>query len=419
MDQSGGLGGFRQTAFGIVPSGKEWKCYQTKQLYSGGAYLREKDSLKYKALNTTYRKFVKTISNGTILNLLEAVKNIKPNFNPDEIRPDMALVQHKIDSSYLSKTYRPLTAKQKQEFINLLNEKKVIDAALTNMQNGDWTDDWPYCGIYIIKNNNDTIRIETRRQVDGMLPWEINGVKTYDSAISKFVMACISNYPYSVSQRLLGSTMYEHISDYIQRTYTNDMFERERWDEVAPQNVELLKKHFTILQADSWNDNSGFTFLCKNLPGNVVVSGMLDIQDSKKIKQLIKFATDTLAQFIKTDNFLVKACRDTTGCTIRFSNMLGASNHSFNAAKGYDKTGYLRQFPDNEVLPFAIDMKGGSCANDWLYLPEGKLLLVNYCDDSVFGIPGGSLKSSGNTTRKRAFIFFTADGKYLGQNPGN
>jgi hypothetical protein len=416
VDKSWGLGASRLTTFEIVQENGGWKCYQTKQQYDGFYFTGRKGAANLTLLNSDKRIFVKNISDGTITALLTTIKKIKPVFKPQYIYVSKDSVINNIDYTALKKMHTAFSAKQRDKFFKLLNSGQLIDSALLFLQNDYWTDDSPYCGINIINKNNDTLKIETRQQVDYMLPWLINGVPSYDTAIGSFFIESIGDYPYSAKWRLNGSNIYRKIYEYIRRTYTDEIFARNRIEESSATNLELLKRHFEIREVKPNNNDHVLVLAPRKFSGKVIVSGIVKINELEQLDQLIRFSEDTVKAFLNSGNFLVEACKNTNGCVINFVDSYGISNKNHWFASQTDKNKLLTHYDDSKFLGISISMPGKDRDDEWLVLPDGKLLLFAYYYDNVFGLKPGLLQPTGDSTRKSIFMLFDAGGKLLIKN---
>lgn len=419
VDFGSGLIGFRKTEFEIVKDSALWKCYQTHQEYS---YRGFKDSALYRRLTTNNRIFVKSINERLISNLLKSLCSIKPVFKPQyiNIKPDTLIAQ--LGSQY----WKRLNPFEHQVYLKLLNNKKVINASVEALQEGDWTDDYPFCGIEIIKRNNDTVKIESRRQVDFMLPWVINGVKSYDVGINRFFIEAAGDYPISGKTRLSGKWFPITLANHITRFYKNDIIERHNLETKSPFNFALLQKKFKVLRVENWGKKTKAQLKSKAISANCVITSKFDITNDKQLKCLLAFANDTLKQFLKTDNFLVKAFRKNKASKMHFSfDVSGNINTTF---WNYllERYPYLHAYK-LPVLEFEITrtdigklylFEKEKYGDMWLLLPDGKMVLLAYFDDNVTGVSSDILKPTGIADRKEVFLVFNADGKLIYKDNG-
>jgi len=406
IDASGGLGGGRLTKFEIIRQNDKWKCYQTLQSYSELLWW-QKDSATLKSLNSKDRHFIKDVNPQAINDLLQSVSIIKPVFKPEYLNVTADIVIKKLDSAKLVR----YTGKKHDEFMALLRNKGRFNAILDSLQHDGWTDDGPYCGIEIIKNNNDTIKVETYRQVDFMLPWQINKVNSYDVNIGRFFSNTIGDYPYSARGRLTGDYLPQNIYSNVDYFYAEDLFERERLQQLAPQNLTLLKHHFNIIKAAHYNENFLLTLTSKSLPASVTISGIVDIKNKVQLLGLIKYTEDTIKRVVNSNNFVIAACRNTKGCVLNFYNNFGRPNiYLINDL--YSKYDYLDKYKKDKTIDFGIGM-AGSRDNRLLLLPDNSILLTDYFDDFIPGVSPGILPITGNHHLKKGFIHFSGDGKIV------
>ncbi len=417
IDASWGLGASRLTTFEIVPENGSWKCYQTKQKYEGIYFKKvEKASDLVNPLNTDKRIFVKNISDTLLVALLNTIKITKPVFKPEYIYISKDSVLNNINYAALKKLHMKFGTPQRDTFFKLLNNGQLIDRAKISLQRDYWTDDSPFCGIHIINKNNDTLKIETQRQVDYMLPWLINGTPSYDTSISRFFMASIGDYPFSAKLRLNGNWIYGKVYDYIKRTYTDEIFAREHIEKLSETNLNLLQKYFEIGKTVPYNDDFSLELSPRQFSGKIGITAIVDIKNSEQVNQLISFSEDTVKAFFDSGNFLVKACKNTNGCVIYLFNKYGISNKNHWFASQMDKTKLLANYDDTQLLDLSIYVPGKERNDEWLVLPDGKLLLYAYFYDDVFGIQPGLLLPSGDSVRKEVFVVFDSQGKLLFKN---
>lgn len=414
-ERSGGMSGQIQAEFEIINNNDDWKCYQTKLYYSGWMLSNARDGKDYTRLNTDERKFVKNISGTSVNNLLQAVARPRPVFKPGYIAFNLNDLEKKIDSVYFKGPNNRFTPRQQQEFIGLLHNKKITDEAVTFMQTNYATDVFSFCSIHIIKKNNDTLKIESKVQFDYMLPWKVNGVVSYNTGFNSFLINAMADHYGSLKDKLSGRNVFYGIFDYVESEYARDLFERERIQGISPANLTLLKQHFVIYKA-SRNNNNDHTLISLSpgyAPKNILINADLNIADAEGINHLIHFSEDTLSQFLKKENFIIKNCRAIRGCQVVFGTTLKSSNFRLHTANGMDRTNYLKKYNTADIVSFRVNMPGKMFGNEWLYLPDGKLVLYGYIRTPVTGLAAGKIKISNEWEDRRSFVVFDTLGNVI------
>ena len=81
-----------------------------------------------------------------------------------------------------------------------------------------------------------------------------------------------------------------------------------------------------------------------------------------------------------------------------------------------DKTNLLANYDATQLIKLSIYVPGRERNDEWLALPDCKLLLYAYYYDNAFGVKPGLLQPSGDSSRKEVFILLDAQGKLVFKN---
>lgn len=398
----GGLSAADSGKFEIVNESGVWNCYVTRLRYAGVYYHLRKDSAVFTKLNHLGRTLVKSIPAAAIEALLSYLQKPVPVFTAANLGLSLPEIRAQIDSGNL----KGLSSERKKEFLAFIDTRKKLYRTLEALQKDDWTDDAPHCRIRILLKRGDTIQLDTRNIHGFMLPWMTDGKPDFDARISRFFAACIGDYPLMQQSRLNGKYIAAQIYEYIYYTYAREMFARENWQQSSPQNYTLLTRHFRILALEN---NFRFTLQPKKLPRYVQIFGFADIRSKSAVDSLISFAEDSVKRYIN-HNFVAKACREKNiAISFRYEYNRYANRYLLNLL--YRKYRALHAYPFDQVVAF--DTGNGNRYDNWLLLPDGKIVLTSYSDHSAPGVAPGILPKAGYRGLGEGFIEFSPDGKLV------
>lgn len=414
-DSEWALGFSRLMEFDILNENGQWNCYQTKQKYPNDRFGKDKDYFARE--NSDSRKFIKKIDDELIGGLLGTINTIKPDYNWQIYGIDTDAVATTVDTVYLKNWEKKMSAMEHLIFVKELQKVSNVKAAIDSLQHYWWTDDAPACAIEIIKRNNDTVKISTQKQMDYMLPWMINGTPSYDLNINKFFTSAIGDYRYSNRNRLTGDNFIYKIQEYIYNNFATEAIIRYKWNKYFPKQYKFLNTQFAI--SDLSYDNESIRLFAKNkqLPQNFVMHSVIDMGNDTAITQLVQFKNRLLGP-AKKGNFVFDYYKNLPKAFISFSLhyntrvSLASYNKKFKAwLQKNDSTVYN----ERSILKFTSGSQYYD-SQDWLLLPDDRLILLSYFKANIAGRTYPSLET-GDNTRKDCFVLFDNKGNLLSENP--
>jgi len=400
-DGAGYLGGYYKNEYDLLPGNGQWSIYQTHESYSRYNHknrypkspIEQKDSAEY--------KFVKNFPADSISLFLKTLRVIKPKFDPAALHIALPQLVAAVDSQL-----KNLDTKHLQLFNSFFNTPAKLYHVLDTMQHDYWTDDRPYSVVEIIKKNGDTVKVYTTQQVDYMLPWNVNGVPSYDVAINYFFMGVTGLY----NHRMSGHSISYRVRDCVDFLYARDAFERLRWQENSPQSLEYIQKHFVIVKVNQWNDDTQVSLQPKVLNKHVIINSRVNFNNNAQLTALTRFATDTLKQLLKKGGFIIDSCMHKRGCTINFSN----SHAGYFDINPKNIEAYLSKYDRQQLVFFSITA-GARVEDDWIALPDGNFLLTAYLDHYAVGIPAKYIDQQRTGQRWFVCMLFSANGQLIAQ----
>lgn len=399
-DAGGYLGGGYRNQYELLLENGKWHSYQTREKYDRRNFKPKTPSEFFEHRDSLMHRFIKTVANDSLTQFLKSLSTIKPKFFAAELKVSIPKLRQQIDTAYL----KYLPADKHAIFHSFYDTPQKLNTILEALQKGAWTDDWPLVAIEVVKTTGDTIKVQTTRQVDFMLPWKINGTPTYDLNLNRFFMTATG----LANHRANGRNLAENVQSDVHYRYAANVLERLRWEEIAPANTAYLKQHFEIIRISKSNDQSSYSFKpLKAANKKVVIHGTLDIAKKEQLQKLVNFAEDTLHRFFKRPAFMTDTCKETGGCEIRLVFSLGASNHNVFTMFTPELAEFLAKFDAKTLVPFTV-YAGERTEDNWVALPDGRFVLTAYVDDKGIGInryivPDGA--------KHRKFVFMVFDGK--------
>ncbi|MGZ3757990.1 MAG: hypothetical protein ACXVAY_11010 [Mucilaginibacter sp.] len=408
----------RQTSFEIFKGDSSWLCYQTKQLYRGDGMLLEKlKNAEYlKKEISDDRKFVKKINSQTIDSLLKTITVIKPtiNYNAFGIKP--AIVINNPGSIFPENVSNKFTSQHSKIITKAIKNKQHIHRAIDYLVFHDfWTDDYPTCVIEIILKNNDTTKIVSRQQMEYMMPWTINKIKSFDININHFFINATGDYLYSNKYRLSGSGMPRKIYQYIYENYAHKQLIEFDWKMLHPNLYKKITGNFKI----DYKPYRGFKLTVSQMRPNFYFDANLNIGDSTAVNWLVNYK-DTIVQSYKVDNFVFKYYRYDENASIVFGFLRsapfkypGSYYRGRNPFKEWLALKENKNYNIDNIIRFTVEKLDGK-NETWLILPDNKLVLVSHRDAIAAGISDEKLNSTSSTFAD-CLIVFDNTGKILSQ----
>ena len=403
-DAAGYLTSSFRNEYEIVQENGQWKTYQVRENYYKPNLKNRNPAKIFEQRDSVMHRFIKSVTQDTLVRFLQTLFVIRPRFVASDLNISIPEIRQKIDTSFL----KYLDKDKHGLFHSFYDTPKKLNTILESLQGAYWTDDYPTAKIEIIKNSGDTIRVQTNRQVDYMLPWKINGTASYDININRFYMAATGLYKH----RMAGKGIIYEVYSAVQRL-SADTLERLRWKEIAPANTAYLRKHFEIIKISESNKESFYSFRSLKISNKKVrIGGYLNITKTDDIQKLVRFAEDTLRRFLKRPAFMMDSCRVKQGCEIKFAFSSGASNHNYFAMFKPELGVFLDKFDKNSLVPFTI-YAGERSEDNWVALPDGRYVLTAYIDDKAVGITSKYIKPDGVQQRKFVFMVFDKAGNLI------
>ncbi|WP_311953847.1 hypothetical protein [Mucilaginibacter terrae] len=397
------MGGYRNEYELFLENG-QWRSYQTREKYDRQNFKRKKPEEFFEHKDSLMHRFIKAVPRDSLIQFLKSISTIRSKFVATDLKVSIPMLKQQIDTAYL----KYLPADKHAIFHSFYDTPQKLNTILEALQKGAWTDDWPLAAIEVIKTTGDTIKVQTTRQVDFMLPWKVNGTPTYDLSINRFFMTATG----LLNHRMNGRNLAGNVQGEVQHRYAANALERLRWEEIAPANTAYVKQHFDIIRISKSNDQSYYVFRPLRLANKkVVIHGTLDITKKEQLQKLVNFAEDTLHHFLKKPAFMMDSCKKIQGCEIRFVFTLGASNHSVYTMFTPELAAFLKKIDARTLVPFTI-YAGERTEDNWVALPDGRFVLTAYVDDKGIGI-NRFIAPDGVKQRKFVFMVFDNRGKLL------
>lgn len=414
-DSQWALGFSRLTEFDVVNENGQWNCYQTKQKYPDDKFSKEKDY--YAKENSDSRKFVKKIDSEVVEDLLGTIKTLKPDYNWQIYAVDPDILASTVDTVYLKNWQKKMSAMDHLIFVKELQKASNVKAAIDSLQHYWWTDNVPVCKIEIIKLNNDTVKISTQKQMDYMLPWMINNTPTYDLNINKFFANAMGEYRYSNRGRLTGDNFLYKIQEYIYNNFAAEAIIRYNWNKKFPKQYKLLSSLFDISELSYRDEEIGLWAKNKQLPRNFIIYAEIKMWNDTAITKLTQFK-DRLLNLAKKGNFVFDYYKNIPKATISFSlqdNMKGNLAQHDAKFKSWLQKKDSTIYNERSILRFSSGIQFFD-SQDWLLLPDNRLILLSYFKATIAGITY-KLLETGDETRKDCFMLFDDKGNLILENP--
>jgi hypothetical protein len=373
-----------------------WNSYQTKVDVEEDLKHNENKSSDTRIGITTLDKLV-------VNDFLNSIAVIKPQL-------DWHIFGITTESLKVGLKPSKLTGKNVPQLSDYINDKTIEAGIIASKYDGGM-DIGVYCSIQIIKNNNDTIRMESRNQTVCMLPWTMNKHETFDLSINRFFVAAMGNKSYPNKERLQTITMKGAIEEHIYRDYMEIPMRNYRWNYGYPENSSLIESNFSISNLQLQGVDAHCVLHSNEMPANVFIGATINLANTASVQKLIRFK-DTINTGLKSNNFVFKYYRDQPGTKIIFP----WDPH-------YRATGYVilselqKQIPSltkieiEKMVYFHIELSSGG--SYWLLLPTGKLILLFNSGDSPAGLANAlvnKVTASLDFNSYAHYILFNADG---------
>ncbi|MBW4889712.1 hypothetical protein KXQ82_08290 [Mucilaginibacter sp. HMF5004] len=413
IDRGGGLGGGHEAKYSIFNEGGNWICY--REYFSLSSMWHDKHEDDAKKEMAISHKYIKKVSLDVLQSLLMSAQHIKPRLNWKDFNISAQTLITYNDTS-LHAGWVP--KKWKGRFEKYYSDS-TIKVAIEALQHDSWTDDGPFCGIHIIGKNNDTVKIESYRQVYYMLPWKVNKVESYDMSITNFFVEVTDpGLYYSNRLRMKGTYFPQLVTNYIYTKFAKNIFEYDNWFHDHPVNLAFLKANFGVTFSQHNANGGDECYLSSTLlPQNMFLKAVVNIEDEKSIERLIRHR-DSIAMYVGRHNFVFDHCINKEGVTIIFPWQYFFNTTSWLDDKYvHDHLHQLKGYDLTQAIYFEVvhHKPGLLCESHWLLLTDNKLVLLAHSGDEAANIPDDILKKQRDDIFNGQYLLFSEKGNLLEQ----
>ena len=250
-----------------------------------------------------------------------------------------------------------------------------------------------------------------------MLPWMVNNTRSYDLNINKFFADAMGDYRNSNRNRLAGADFIYNIQEFIHNEFATEAIIRNKWKISFPAQYKALNQGVDISHLRYSNDDISFFVKSNELPRSFTTNAELKMGDDTAIAELRHFK-DSLAALVKKGNFVFNYYKDSPNATVSFNYSRRWINHMATYNMKF-KTWLQKNDPavynKDNILIFAIEAPNRDF-EDWLLLPDNRLILLTYFNPKVAGVTDKRLEV-GEDSRKDCFILFDNKGNLVSENP--
>lgn len=360
--KDGGMNGGREIDVEIVKEHGHWNSYQIMKDVFNADYDPHTHVGGEPTMHSTERKQIATLTKQQIIDFLNSVAIIKPQYslNTFNFFPAVLIAE-------LRKNVKG-TVNETPKLEDIITEVSLQQALAGIIKDESGYDAFVHCDIRIVKANNDVLKMQTEHLYTTMLPWKINGQDSYDMNINRFFIAAMGKIVYPNKEILGVKALEDEIYNTIDRKYSEKPIATYRWNYTYADNVNLLKNNFTwVAKQPLWGSMTyRYTLQSNIMPSGIYIEATLDIADRTEIEHLIAYS-NLATSYLKADNFVFKYYRDKPNCNIRISYN---SNDPVNGEwEGLQQSiPYLQTMEANKVINFSV--YAADDYSHWLLLPN-------------------------------------------------
>lgn len=393
-----GMGGQVKVSFEVVQEHGQWNSYQTSKLIESDYHPASNETSEIRLL-------IATLDPKAVTAFLNSIAVIKPKFDWREFGITPATLKKGLQADKNGTIFK---------FYDLVNNKS-IEQAIIFCRESYYTDIGLNCTIKVVKNNRDTIKIESGNQTICMLPWHIGSKETFDIAISQFFILAMGKEDYPNKFRMKTSTLENDVWEKLDGFRSYSPLNPYRWHYGYTKNLKLLKSNFILGDEHIHGIGSRCTLKSHDLPANVSFDAGINITDTAFLQRLPRFK-DTVKACLKTSNFV-----------FNYYNNLPGAKIIFETNSGIDPTKYIPLTMVEEAVPHlkTVDLsklinffiESGERKSQWVLLPDNTLILMTRSGDEVAGLsPEVFQKVKENYfTTGHQFVLFNSNGKIFKQ----
>jgi hypothetical protein len=393
-----GMGGQVKVSFEVVQEHGQWNSYQTSKLVESDYHPASNEISKTRLLITR-------LDPKEVTTFLNSIGVIKPKFDWREFGITSASLKKGLQTDKDGNVFR---------FNELVNNTS-IEHAITSCWGSYYTDIGLDCIIKVVKNNRDTIKIESRNQTICMLPWHIGSKETFDINISRFFIQAMGTEDYPNKYRMQTSTLENDVWEKLDGFRSFSSLNPYRWRYGYAKNLKLLKSNFILSDEHIHGISCRCTLKSQDLPVNVSIDAGINITDTAFLHRLPRFK-DTVNACIKTSNFVFNYYNKLPGAKIIFeTNSETAPTNYIPLTMVEEAIPHLKTVDLSKIINFYIE--SGERKSQWVLLPDNTLILMTRTGDGVAGLlPNVFQKVKENYfTTGHQFVLFNSDGKIFNQ----
>jgi hypothetical protein len=390
--------------FEVLNEQGKWNSYQTGENVT--------DSNQPESnIHSVERTQIGTLSAQQIANFLSCLTVIKPQFDAKALNITPAVLIAEIKQKAKDTADNTI---QLSDFITETN----VQHAITNAMQDVSVDTYDYCRIRVIKNNNDTLKIETGHSYATMLPWAINKVDTYDMGINDFFIAAMCNRDYPNKEMLSLRHLKENICQFIDADYPAHPISTYRRKYCITDNIKLLKANFkpdfAIGEGPGFSNRYDLKLKTNMMPDNMFIFVYINLEEQAGILALINYGKQ-IDQYLKQNNFALQYYSTRPQYHVEFSYSNSGTNSYITEAK--QNIPALKNIDASQTVPFFVSEIGKVLiqSSDWfLLLPDNRFVMAHrYLNKPVNTFtpifpPDHPKANASNTTLK--YALFNADG---------
>jgi len=404
------MSGYRRVV--VVPEKNGWMSYQNR-IYKGPDF---KDINRDTRDSSTV--FIRNVPTRIINQLLTIISQQKTgiNFNLFNIETNGLI-------KYIDSTKAHLKPRQKADFVKAIQSKAIVKEAFIKALNPfDMPDKTGYW-INITTKANKAFTIDAHAIMEMYnLPWNINGIKSYDPNIALIFEYVGGNNDYKQYEQ---NRLYKQIDhDIFYRTALGTRF---NWDDFKlehPASYALLKSTLTPAYFAGDDEWAAVLFKSSLLPSYLQIDSRFKKEDTSAINRYKRYE-DTLVNVFKRNNFLFDYLKARPGCIVYLE-----PNRIQRDGKGFFKQ-IKPYYPAIDSMDYkqalVLDVREtNGLQSKWVVLPNNTLvlgLLTGTAKDSnqinFMNIPITVQTTWFNKTfSKSVCIVFDSSGKII-VNPDN
>jgi hypothetical protein len=391
----------------VTRDGNSWISKRT------GYHARKFSSdLKWHTEDSVEKKFISRIDDKNIHGLINSLNHPIREFNPQAIGITATFLKTNADLLF-KQQMSELNAEQSNGFKQFITDEKIKKSSFPDVLFiGMGVDVNVYFDIDIVKNDQDTIKLQASTFSDPVLPWiTAKNDSLYNIDIASFCAKARGIDLFTGGKMINLENFYGDFYKWVYDEYCKEEFTAGLFEE---QDIDCnsLRYYCTIsdLSTDDKPDAADpvLHMSLNDTPfyKNVNFNTFWHIKDPDNLKHTFSYG-QVIEKLFKHPNFLFEFISHSPTFQLTFELRNDLKDYQL----AQTKYPYLKDFPENAVKEFHVQNKSDNELSTWFLLPNGQLVLNDFSGSKVLNFTAKQLGAHQHTSGDMNEVCVVFDGQ--------